>query len=114
MRNGMKRNMRATIRLISKRVPSAHYKKRTFLPAKEKTRTSHWLMAQGYRLSSLPSRVTWYTIDKVSGQEREFITQVNNYNLNLYRGKGCVLDRKYLNPEAWHELEYGVKPPLLT
>ena len=79
----------------------------------EKTRKTDWLMAQGFRLSRLPSKLTWFTIDKVSGQEREFITQVNNYNLNLYRGKGCVLDRKYLNPEAWHELEYGGKPPVM-
>ena len=68
-------------------------------------------MAQGYRLSSLPSKLTWYTIDKDSGKEREFVSQTNDYNLNLYRGKGYVLDRKYLNPEAWHELEYGVKLP---
>ena len=93
-------------------MPSAHLKKHARgKPVKEKTRIADWLMAQGYRLSRLPSKLTWYAIDKVSGQEREFVTQANDYNLNLYRGKGYVLDRKFLDPHAWHELEYGVKPP---
>jgi len=37
----------------------------------------------------------------------------NDYNLDLYRRKGFVLDRKFLDPQAWHELEYGVKLPAL-
>tara|TARA_Y100000758_G_C15968735_1_gene392371 strand:+ start:94 stop:627 length:534 start_codon:yes stop_codon:yes gene_type:complete len=72
-----------------------------------------WLLAQGYRMSSLPFKVTWYWIDKNDGKERELITRTDDYNLDLYRRKGFVLDRKYLNPHAWHELEYGVKPPVV-
>ncbi len=37
----------------------------------EKTRIADWLMAQGYRLSRLPPKVTWYSVDKDSGKERE-------------------------------------------
>lgn len=70
-------------------------------------------MAQGYRMSRLPFKLTWYWVDKNSGQEREVIRQANDYNLDLYRRKGYVLDRKYLNPQAWHELEYGVKLPVV-
>jgi len=58
--------------------------------------------------------VTWFAIDKVSGKQRGFITQVNDYNLNLYRGKGYVLNPKFLDPQAWNELEYGVKLPVLA
>jgi hypothetical protein len=32
----------------------------------ERTRTPHWLMAQGYRLSTIPPVVTWYATDQVS------------------------------------------------
>ena len=71
-------------------------------------------MAQGYRMSALPFKVTWYWIDKNDGQERELRTRTDDYNLDLYRRKGYVLDRKYLDPQAWHELEYGVKLPVLT
>jgi len=28
--------------------------------------------------------------------------------------KGFVLDRKYLDPQLWNELEYGVKRPVVT
>ena len=80
----------------------------------EKTRKTDWLIAQGYRMSSLPLFVTWYSIDKNDGKEREFRIRANDYNLDLYRRKGFVLDRKYLDPQAWHELEYGVKLPVLT
>jgi hypothetical protein len=78
-------------------------------PVMEKTRIANWLIGQGYRLSSLPSKVTWFTIDKVSGKQRGFITHANDYNLNFYRGKGYVLNPKLLDPQAWHELEYGGK-----
>ena len=73
-----------------------------------------WLLAQGYRMSSLPFKVTWYWIDKNDGKERELITRTDDYNLDLYRRKGFVLDRKYLNPHAWHELEYGVRLPVVA
>jgi hypothetical protein len=86
-------------------------KKEVFM---DKTRKAHWLLAQGYRMSSLPLKVTWYTIDKNSGQEREFISRSDDCNLELYRRKGYVLDRKFLDPQAWHELEYGVKLPTVT
>ena len=65
-------------------------------------------------MSSLPFKVTWYSIDKDSGKEREFISRTDDYNLDLYRRKGYVLNRKYLDPQAWHELEYGVKLPVVT
>lgn len=80
----------------------------------ERTRKTDWLRTQGYRLSRLPFKVTWYTIDKVSGKEREFISRTDDYNLDLYRRKGYVLDRKYLDPRLWHELEYGVTPTVST
>ena len=79
-----------------------------------KTRKTDWLMAQGYRMSALPFKVTWYWIDKNDGQERELRTRTDDYNLDLYRRKGYVLDRKYLDPKAWHELEYGVTVPVAT
>ena len=80
----------------------------------EKTRKTDWLIAQGYRMSSLPLFVTWYSIDKNDGKEREFRIRANDYNLDLYRRKGFVLDRKYLDPQLWHELEYGVKRSVVT
>ena len=69
----------------------------------ERTRKTDWLLAQGYRLSRLPFKITWYTIDKVSGKEREFISRTDDYNLGLYRSKGYVLDRKFLDPH-WHRI----------
>ena len=80
----------------------------------ERTRTTHWLIAQGYRLSTIPPVVTWYAIDKNTGRERELRGRTDDYTLNLYRSKGYVLDRKYLDPQLWHELEYGVKRPTVT
>ena len=50
---------------------------------------------QGYHTSSLPPRVTWYSVD------REFTGRTDNYTLDLYRGKGYVLDRRFLDPETW-------------
>jgi len=79
----------------------------------EKTRKNVWLMAQGYRMSRLPFQVTWYWIDKNDGQVSELRTRTDDYNLDLYRRKGYVLNPKFLDPQAWHELEYGVKLPAL-
>ena len=79
----------------------------------EKTKKTHWLLAQGYRLSRLPFKVTWYWIDKNDGKERELITRTDDYNLDLYRRKGYVLNRKFLDPQEWNELEYGVKLPVV-
>jgi hypothetical protein len=73
----------------------------------EKTRKTEWLLAQGYRPSTLPTIVTWYT------KARELKGRTDDYTLNLYRGKGFVLDRKYLDPQLWNELEYGVKRPVV-
>ena len=80
----------------------------------EKTRKTDWLLTQGYIMSSLPFKVTWHLIDKNSGKECEFRSRTDDYNLDLYRRKGYVLDRKYLDPQAWHELECGVKLPVAT
>ena len=80
----------------------------------ERTRKPDWLRTQGYRLSRLPFKVTWFTTDKVSGKEREFISRTDDYNLDLYRRKGYVLDRKFLDQQLWYELEYGVKRPVVT
>ena len=66
----------------------------------EKTRMSNWLLAQGYRLSRLPFKLTWYWIDKNDGTVSELKTRSDNYNLDLYRRKGYVLDRKFLDPQA--------------
>ena len=54
-----------------------------------------WIFMQGYHTSSLPPRVTWYSVD------REFIGRTDNYTLDLYRGKGYVLDRRFLDPMTW-------------
>ena len=67
----------------------------------EKTRKHDWLIAQGYRPSTLRPFVTWYAKD------REFKGRTDDYTLNLYRSKGFVLDRKFLDPGLWQELEYG-------
>ena len=56
---------------------------------------SVWLFMQGYHTSSLPPRVTWYTPD------REFTGRTDHYTLTLYRGKGYVLDRRFLDPSMW-------------
>ena len=85
----------------------------------ERTRKTHWLITQGYRLSTIPPVVTWYATDKNTGRERELQGRTDDYTLTLYRGKGFVLDREFLDPQLWHELEYGtngarmtVEPPL--
>jgi len=44
----------------------------------------------------------------------EFKGRTDNYTLDLYRGKGYVLDKKYLDPQLWHELEYGIPSPRMT
>ena len=74
----------------------------------ERTKKHDWLIAQGYRTSTLPPVVTWYTKD------RELKGRTDDYTLGLYRSKGFVLDRKYLDPQLWNELEYGVKRPVVT
>ena len=71
-------------------------------------------MAQGYRLSTIPPVVTWYVTDRNTGKERELRGRTDDYTLNLYRGKGFVLDRQYLDPQLWHELEYGIPRPTMT
>ncbi|MCL0044113.1 hypothetical protein M1N24_01100 [Dehalococcoidia bacterium] len=80
----------------------------------EKTRKTNWLIAQGYRLSTIPSVVTWYAIDKNTGRERELQGRTDDYTLNLYRSKGFVLDKKFLDPQLWHELEYVLPRPTMT
>ena len=80
----------------------------------DKARKGHWLIAQGYRITTIPPIVTWYLIDKNTGMERELRGRTDDYTLNLYRGKGYVLDRKYLDPQLWNELEYGDKRPTVT
>jgi hypothetical protein len=80
----------------------------------ERTRTTHWLMAQGYRLSKLPPVVTWYAIDKGTGMERELRGRTDDYTLNLNRSKGYVLDRKYLDSQLWFTLEYVLPNPTLA
>jgi hypothetical protein len=72
----------------------------------ERTRKVDWLIAQGYRSSTLPPIVTWYRKDG-----SELRGRTDDYTLGLYRSKGFVLDRKYLDPQLWHELEYGIPRP---
>ena len=79
----------------------------------ERTKKTDWLLAQGYRLSRLPFQVIWYWIDKNDGQVNELRTRTDDYNMDLYRRKGYVLNPKFLDPQAWHELEYGVKLPVV-
>ena len=80
----------------------------------ERTRKTHWLLAQGYRLSTIPPVVTWYVTDKNTGRERELKGRTDDYTLNLYRGKGFVLDRKFLDPHLWYELEYVLESPRMA
>ncbi|MQF49066.1 hypothetical protein FIM08_04125 [SAR202 cluster bacterium AC-647-N09_OGT_505m] len=54
-----------------------------------------WIFMQGYHTSSLPPRVTWYA------PGREFIGRTDNYTMDLYRGKGYVLDKRFLDPMLW-------------
>ena len=72
----------------------------------QRTRKVDWLMAQGYRTSTIPPWVTWYRKDG-----SELRGRTDDYTLGLYRAKGFVLDRKYLEPQLWEELEYGTNPP---
>jgi hypothetical protein len=74
----------------------------------ERTRKNDWLIAQGYRTSTLPPVVTWYTKD------REWKGKTDDYTLNLYRSKGFVLDRKYIDTPLWNDLEYRVDRPVAT
>ena len=74
----------------------------------ERRRKTDWLLAQGYRPGTLSPTVTWYA------PGREFRGRTDDYTLNLYRGKGFVLDKKYLDPQLWHELEYGVNCSRMT
>ena len=64
-------------------------------PDKNRMPRDVWIFMQGYHSSSLPPRVTWYSLD------REFIGRTDNYTLDLYRGKGYVLDRRFLDPMTW-------------
>ena len=80
----------------------------------ERTRKTHWLMAQGYRLPTIPPVLTWYVTDRNTGKDRELKGRTDDYTLGLYRSKGFVLDRKFLDPQLWHELEYGVKRSVVT
>ena len=57
-----------------------------------------WIFMQGYHGSSLPPRVTWYSLD------REFTGRTDNYTLDLYRGKGYVLDKRFQDPRLWDSL----------
>ena len=59
-----------------------------------------WLHMQGYHASGLPPRVTWYTPD------RELQGRTDDYTLELYRKKGFVLSKRFLDPELWKGLEY--------
>ncbi|MCL0044511.1 hypothetical protein M1N24_03150, partial [Dehalococcoidia bacterium] len=40
--------------------------------------------------------------------------RTDDYTLNLYRGKGFVLDKKYLDPQLWLTLEYVLQSPTLA
>ena len=65
------------------------------IPNKNSIPISVWLFMQGYHASSLPPRVTWYTPD------RELTGRTDTYTLNLYRAKGYVLDKRFLDPMMW-------------
>ena len=67
----------------------------------ERTRKVDWLIAQGYRSSTLPPIVTWYRKDGT-----ELRGRTDDYTLNLYRSKGYVLHRRFLDVQLWNELEY--------
>jgi hypothetical protein len=59
-------------------------------------------------LSRIPPFVTWYA------PGRELRGRTDDYTLTLYRSKGFVLDRKFLDPQLWHELECGIPSPRMT
>jgi len=58
---------------------------------------------QGYKWHSLPVRVKWYAYEG-----REVMGQTDNYTVDLYRGKGFVLDANFLDPDKWQYLEYVI------
>ena len=66
------------------------------IPNKNSMPISVWLFMQGYHASSLPPSVTWYA------PGREFIGRTDHYTLNLYRGKGYVLDKRFLDQGIWN------------
>jgi len=66
------------------------------IPNKNSIPISVWLFMQGYHASSLPPSVTWYA------PGREFIGRTDHYTLNLYRGKGYVLDKRFLDQGIWN------------
>ena len=59
-----------------------------------------WLFMQGYHEASLPPMVQWYA------KGRTFKGRSDSYTLGLYRGKGFVLDERFLDPMLWSALEY--------
>ena len=67
----------------------------------ERRQRDVWLTMQGYHRHGLKPKITWYGY-----QGREFEGRSDNYTVDLYRGKGFVLDRKYLDPDLWQSLEY--------
>ena len=67
-------------------------------PDKNRIPRHVWLFVQGYHNSSLPHRVTWYA------PGREFTGRTDNYTMDRYRGKGYVLDKRFLDPMLWDSL----------
>ena len=66
------------------------------------TKQHIWLRMQGLNPNNLPRTSTWYTKD---GRECE--GKMDTYNIDLYRSKGYVLDKKYRHRITWYALEYG-------
>ena len=69
----------------------------------ERRQRDVWLIMQGYHRHKLRPKITWYGY-----QGREFQGQSDDYTIDLYRGKGFVLDRKFLDPDQWQHLEYVI------
>mgnify|MGYP004455811099 FL=1 len=67
----------------------------------EKRPRSSWLSLQGYNERTLPLKAQWY-----GKRGNAFMGRTDDYSLPLYREKGYVLDKQYLEPEMWQFLEY--------
>jgi len=66
------------------------------------TRFNLWLKIQGFDARRLPRSARWYKKDGTY-----FEGKLDQYHIELYRLRGCVLDKRYTSMATWYLLEYG-------